>query len=133
MVYDLGGGTFDVAIVRIEGEVTEVLASHGNNRLGGDDFDEKLVDHLLEQFRQQHGVDLRDQQPRGVRAAMVGRRESAKKQLSTEPVRQSPRGVADPVVDGRPLHLDVEVSRAQYEAMIRPAAWSRRSTAPAGP
>ena len=44
MVYDLGGGTLDVAVVRIEGDVTEVLASHGNNRLGGDDFDEKLVD-----------------------------------------------------------------------------------------
>src|SRR6058998_3695916 len=47
MVYDLGGGTLDVSIVRIEGEVTEVLASHGNNQLGGDDFDNKLVDHLL--------------------------------------------------------------------------------------
>jgi molecular chaperone DnaK len=50
MIYDLGGGTLDVSIVRIDGEVTEVLASHGNNQLGGDDFDQKLVDYLLEQF-----------------------------------------------------------------------------------
>ncbi len=118
MVYDLGGGTFDVAVVRIEGDVTEVLASHGNNRLGGDDFDERLVDHLLEQFRQQHGVDLRDQNP-GAYARLWWAAESAKKQLSAEPFARV-REESLIQLDGRPLHLDVEVSRAQYEAMIRP-------------
>ncbi len=63
MLYDLGGGTLDVSVVRIDGEVTEVLASHGNNQLGGDDFDHKLVDHLLELFRKQHNIDLRDKHP----------------------------------------------------------------------
>src|ERR1700679_4205801 len=52
MIYDLGGGTLDVSIVRIDGEVTEVLSSHGNNQLGGDDFDQKLTDYLLEAFPQ---------------------------------------------------------------------------------
>ena len=118
MVYDLGGGTLDVAIVRIEGDVTEVLASHGNNRLGGDDFDEKLVDLLLEKFRQQHDVDLRDRNP-GAYARLWWAAESAKKQLSTEPFARV-REESLIQVDGRPLHLDVEITRPEYEALIRP-------------
>jgi len=54
------GGTFDVSVVEITGEVTEVLASHGNNQLGGDDFDRRLQLHLAEQFRQLHGVAVPD-------------------------------------------------------------------------
>lgn len=118
MVYDLGGGTLDVSIVRIEGEVTEVLASHGNNRLGGDDFDQKLLDHLLEKFRQQHGVDLRDQHP-GATARLWWAAEAAKKQLSQDPYARV-REEALVQIDGRPLNLDVEISREEYEAMIRP-------------
>ena len=52
LVYDLGGGTFDVSVVTVEGDVTEVLASHGNNRLGGDDFDDLLAERLAEEFRE---------------------------------------------------------------------------------
>jgi molecular chaperone DnaK (HSP70) len=59
MVYDLGGGTFDVSIVALEGDVTEVLASHGNNHLGGDDFNDLLAEHLFGEFQSQHGIDLR--------------------------------------------------------------------------
>ena len=118
MVYDLGGGTLDVSIVRIEGEVTEVLASHGNNHLGGDDFDEKLLNHLLDVFRQQHSVDLRDQHP-GATARLWWAAEAAKKQLSYEPYTRI-REESLIQVDGKPLHLDVEISREQYEAMIRP-------------
>jgi molecular chaperone DnaK (HSP70) len=118
MLYDLGGGTLDVSIVRIEGEVTEVLASHGNNQLGGDDFDQKLVDHLMEVFRQQHGVDLRDKHP-GAYARLWWAAEAAKKQLSFEPFARV-REEALVQVDGKPLHLDVEISREQYETMIRP-------------
>src|ERR1700733_7190833 len=59
MVYDLGGGTFDVSIVSLEGDITEVLASHGNNRLGGDDFNDLLAEHLLSEFQSQHRIDLR--------------------------------------------------------------------------
>jgi molecular chaperone DnaK len=118
MVYDLGGGTFDVAIVRIEGDVTEVLSSHGNNRLGGDDFDEKLVDHLLAKFREQHDVDLRDRNP-GAYARLWWAAENAKKQLSAAPfARVQEESLIQ--VDGRPLHLDVEVTRAEDAPMIRP-------------
>lgn len=118
MIYDLGGGTLDVSIVRIEGEVTEVLASHGNNHLGGDDFDQKLVDHLAAVFREQHGVDLRDQKP-GAYARLWWAAEAAKKQLSDEPYARV-REESLLQIDGRPLHLDVEISRQEYEAMIRP-------------
>src|SRR6267143_2086681 len=59
MVYDLGGGTFDVSIVALEGDITEVLASHGNNQLGGDDFNDLLAEHLLAAFQSKHGIDLR--------------------------------------------------------------------------
>ena len=118
MIYDLGGGTLDVSIVRIDGEVTEVLASHGNNHLGGDDFDQKLVDHLLELFRKQHNVDLRDQNP-GAYARLWWAAESAKKQLSFEPY-ATIREESLVVVNGVPLHLEAEISRAEYEGMIRP-------------
>jgi molecular chaperone DnaK (HSP70) len=118
MIYDLGGGTLDVSIVRIDGEITEVLASHGNNHLGGDDFDQKLVDHLLELFRKQHNIDLRDQNP-GAYARLWWAAEAAKKQLSSEPY-TTVREESLIVVDGRPLNLEVEISREQYEGMIRP-------------
>jgi molecular chaperone DnaK (HSP70) len=118
MIYDLGGGTLDVSIVRIEGEVTEVLASHGNNHLGGDDFDQKLVDHLLNCFRDEHGIDLRDTHP-GAYARLWWAAEAAKKQLSFEPYARI-REESLIQVDGRPLHLDVEISRQEYEGMIRP-------------
>lgn len=118
MIYDLGGGTLDVSIVRIDGEVTEVLASHGNNHLGGDDFDQKLVDHLLELFRKQHNIDLRDQNP-GAYARLWWAAEAAKKQLSFEPY-TTVREESLIVVDGRPLNLEAEISRTEYEGMIRP-------------
>src|SRR5256886_13801602 len=59
LVYDLGGGTFDVSVVQSQEGVVEVLASHGDTQLGGDDFDELLVKHFCDRFEQQHGVDLR--------------------------------------------------------------------------
>src|SRR5205085_5724731 len=84
MIYDLGGGTFDVSIVTIEGDVTEVLASHGNNRLGGDDFDDLLVKRLEREFHQQHGFWLSDNH-QAARARLWWAAEDAKKQLSSEP------------------------------------------------
>jgi len=60
MVYDLGGGTFDVSIVSVEGDVTEVLASHGNNQLGGDDFDNLLVERLKREFQSRYGIELQN-------------------------------------------------------------------------
>jgi molecular chaperone DnaK (HSP70) len=117
LIYDLGGGTFDVSVVTIEGDVTEVLSSHGNNRLGGDDFDDLLVEHLAKAFEAHHGVDVR--QNVAARARLWWAAEEAKKKLSFEPyvkVREEALAVAN----GTPLHLDVEVSRDEYETMIGP-------------
>ena len=119
MIYDLGGGTLDVSVVRIEGEVTEVLASHGNNHLGGDDFDQKLVDHPAGGVPQAARHRPARQAIPAAYARLWWAAEAAKKQLSFEPY----AGVARSrliVVDGRPLHLDVEISREKYEGMIRP-------------
>ena len=118
MIYDLGGGTFDVSIVTIENNVTEVLASHGNNRLGGDDFDQLLVDRLVNEFQKHHGVDLND----GHRLALSRlwwAAEETKKKLSFEPfVKIREEALVD--IDGKPLHLEIEVSREEYEQMIGP-------------
>ena len=118
MVYDLGGGTFDVSIVRIERDITEVLASHGNNHLGGDDFDDLLVERLLEEFKREHGIDLRDEHPAAY-ARLWNAAEEAKKALSFEPFTPV-REEALVVADGKPLHLELELARDDYEAMIRP-------------
>ena len=116
MVYDLGGGTFDVSIVTIEGDVTEVLSSHGNNRLGGDDFDDLLAARLEREFRDQHGVQL-GHEHRAARARLWWAAETAKKQLSFEPyARVREEGLV--VEKGKPLHLDVEISREEYQDMI---------------
>jgi molecular chaperone DnaK (HSP70) len=118
MIYDLGGGTFDVSIVTIENNVTEVLASHGNNRLGGDDFDQLLVDRLVNEFQEHHGVDLND----GHRVALSRlwwAAEETKKKLSFEPfVKIREEALID--IDGKSLHLETEISREEYEQMIGP-------------
>ena len=118
MIYDLGGGTFDVSIVTIENDVTEVLASHGNNRLGGDDFDQLLVDRLVSEFQEHHGVNLND----GHRVALNRlwwTAEEAKKKLSFEPfVKIREEALVD--IDGKPLHLETEISREEYVQMIDP-------------
>jgi molecular chaperone DnaK (HSP70) len=116
LIYDLGGGTFDVSVVTTEGDVTEVLSSHGNNRLGGDDFDDLLAEHLAQTFQKRHGVD-----PRGsaaARARLWWAAEESKRKLSVEPY-VTVREEALMIANGLPLHLDVEVSRDEYEAMIR--------------
>jgi molecular chaperone DnaK len=118
MVYDLGGGTFDVSIVAVEGDITEVLASHGNNHLGGDDFNDLLAEHLLTAFQTQHGIDLRQRYP-VARVRIWWAAEEAKKRLSFEP-EVTIREEALLTEKGEPLHLELEVTREQYEAMIRP-------------
>lgn len=119
MVYDLGGGTFDVSIVSIEGDVTEVLASHGNNQLGGDDFDELLLERLLREFESRHGINLRDRHPVSY-ARLRWAAEEAKKRLSSEPYTRVREDALATAPDGKPLHLDLELSREEYEGMIRP-------------
>ena len=118
MVYDLGGGTFDVSLVTVENDVTEVLASHGNNHLGGDDFDQLLLDRLLAEFRRQHGIDLTDVHPASY-SRLRWAAEEAKKRLSFEPYAMV-REEALATADGGPLHLEVELSRHEYEQMILP-------------
>src|SRR5262245_46449961 len=117
LVYDLGGGTFDVSIVRAESGVVEVLASHGDTQLGGDDFDELLLNHLCDNFNTHHRIDLREN--RVARARVLRAAEVAKRQLSDHPfARVEEEFIAEK--DGVPLHLSVEVSRSDYEDMIRP-------------
>jgi molecular chaperone DnaK (HSP70) len=118
MVYDLGGGTFDVSLVALEGDITEVLASHGNNHLGGDDFNDLLAEHLLKEFQSRHGIDLRSGHP-VARARVWWAAEEAKRRLSFEP-EVAIREEALATVDGKPLHLELEIDREQYEEMIRP-------------
>ena len=118
MVYDLGGGTFDVSIVSVEGDVTEVLASHGNNQLGGDDFDNLLLERLEREFQNKHGINLQDGHPVAL-VRLWWAAEEAKKKLSFEPyVRVREEALVSQ--NGKPLHLDVELSREEYEEMIRP-------------
>ncbi len=118
MVYDLGGGTFDVSIVSVEGDVTEVLASHGNNQLGGDDFDDLLLERLESTFQEQYGIDLRQGHP-SAHTRLWWAAEEAKKKLSFEPYAWV-REEALVIEDGKLLHLELELSRPEYETMIRP-------------
>ena len=92
VVYDLGGGTFDVSVVRIEEGVVEVISSHGNNHLGGDDFDHKIVEHVLEHIKIKHGVDVADQ-PRAM-ARILRAAETAKKHSPTIRSPASPRSTS---------------------------------------
>ena len=117
LIYDLGGGTFDVSVVVIEGEVTEVLSSHGNNQLGGDDFDDLLAAHLAKEFFDRHGIDLGGHP--AAKARLWWAAEEAKKKLSVEPYVKI-REEALITAGGKPLHLDIEVSRDEYERLIRP-------------
>lgn len=117
LVYDLGGGTFDVSVVNIEGEVVEVLASHGNNHLGGDDFDQKIVDMAVHHIRENHGADVR--QSATAMARLQRAAEAAKIALSDRPfVTLSEEYLLEH--QGIPVHLSLEISRDEYEAMIEP-------------
>ncbi len=117
LVYDLGGGTFDVSVVQIELGVVEVLASHGDTHLGGDDFDQLLLDWICDGFAEEHGVDLR--QSPVARSRLLAAVEEAKKRLSFEAVtRIEEEFIAEK--DGKPLHLRREIERYDYEALIEP-------------
>lgn len=116
LVYDLGGGTFDVSVIDMENNVLEVLASHGNNHLGGDDFDAKLVAHIVEHLQQQ-GVDV--SQSRRAMARITRAAESAKIALSNQPFYQ----IEEEYLleqDGAPVNLSLEIARDEFEDMIAP-------------
>ncbi len=111
MVYDLGGGTFDVSIIEMGDGVTEVLATAGNNHLGGDDFDQRIIDLLVNEFKKAEGVDLSKD-----KMAMQRLKESAEKakiELSSVPS----TNVNIPfitAVDGVPMHLDYTLTQAKF-------------------
>ncbi|HEY3848053.1 MAG TPA: Hsp70 family protein [Acetobacteraceae bacterium] len=117
LVYDLGGGTFDVSVVRIEAGVVEVISSHGNNQLGGDDFDHKIVEHVLEHLKLKHSVDVSGQ-PQAM-ARILRSAETAKKRLSDHPFAKIEEEYLTEH-NGKPVNLDLELSREDYEAMITP-------------
>jgi molecular chaperone DnaK len=117
LVYDLGGGTFDVSIVQIESGVIEVLASHGDTKLGGDDFDQLLLDFVANRFVEEHGVDLRDIPI--AKSRLLQAVEAAKIRLSDEAYTT----IAEEFIaekEGRPLNLSMEIDRPQYEKLIEP-------------
>lgn len=113
LVYDLGGGTFDVSVVMVDQGVVEVKASHGDTQLGGDDFDQLLVNHAAFEFQKRHGIDLH-QDPRTLRRLKLAL-EQAKCRLSDEPFVR----IREEYLSGE-HHLELELAREEYETMIAP-------------
>ena len=116
LVYDLGGGTFDVSILEIKGEIKEVLASCGDTALGGDDFDERLVAFFLRKLKEETGVDFSNHD-RALHVRLREVAERAKIGLSDQPfVWVKEVGLTH--VNGEPVHLNLEIGRRDYEEMI---------------
>ena len=114
MVYDLGGGTFDVSIIEIGDGVIEVLATNGDTRLGGDDFDNKIIDWMVSEFRKQEGIDLS-----GDKMAMQRLREAAekaKKELSSATTTNINLPFITATADG-PKHFDMDLTRAKFDEL----------------
>ncbi|MCF0121952.1 MAG: molecular chaperone DnaK [Lachnospiraceae bacterium] len=114
MVYDLGGGTFDVSIIEIGDGVIEVLATAGNNRLGGDDFDQKIVDYMVSEFKKMDGIDLsRDKMAmQRIREAA----EKAKKELSSASTTNINLPFITATADG-PKHFDINLTKAKFDEL----------------
>ena len=116
LVYDLGGGTFDVSILELGDGVFEVKATSGNNRLGGDDFDARISDYLVDEFKKEHGVDLSKDKMAMQRIKDAS--EKAKKDLSGMTNAQ----ISLPFIaqsDEGPLHLETSLSKAKFEDLCR--------------
>ena len=116
MVYDVGGGTFDVSILEVGDGVFEVLATRGNNKLGGDDFDHALVDYLVSEFKKETGVDLAKDLTAMQRLKDAA--EKAKKELSST-VSTSVSLPFITAVDGQPVHLEKTISRAKFDELTK--------------
>jgi molecular chaperone DnaK len=114
LVFDLGGGTFDVSILDIGDGIFEVKATSGNNLLGGDDFDQRIIDYLADQFKKEHGIDLRNDKMALQRLKEAA--EKAKIELSTltSSVVNLPFVTAD---QNGPKHLDITLTRAQFDKL----------------
>ena len=116
LVYDLGGGTFDVSVLEIGDGVYEVLATAGNNKLGGDDFDQRIIDYLVEEFKKQNSIDLSTDKLALQRLKDAA--EKAKKDLSSAVTTSISLPFITQGTNG-PLHLDVTLTRAKFEDLIR--------------
>ena len=115
LIYDLGGGTFDVSILEIGDGVFEVLATAGNNRLGGDDFDERLMNYIADEFKKSHGIDLRAD--RMAKQRLKDAAEKAKIELSG----MQSVNVNLPFISmdaNGPVHLDMTITRAKFNELI---------------
>ena len=115
VVYDLGGGTFDVSVIEINSGVVEVRSTHGNTQLGGDDFDAALVDYIAEEFKRQHSVDLREDQRALARVTRAAER--AKITLSNAPFAEI-REEFIATAGRKPIHLEMEIERSRFESLI---------------
>lgn len=115
-IYDLGGGTFDISILEIGDGVVEVIATAGNNRLGGDDFDKRIMDYLVENFRKDTGVDLSGDKMAQQRLKEAA--EKAKIELSTLNNTKISLPFIAMGANGTPLHMDYDLSRQKFEALI---------------
>ena len=114
MVYDLGGGTFDVSIIEIGDGVIEVLATAGDNHLGGDDFDQKITDYMIAEFKKQYGVDLGNDKMALQRLKEAA--EKAKKELSASTTTNINLPFISMNADG-PLHFDMNLTRAKFDEL----------------
>ena len=116
LVYDLGGGTFDVSILELGDGVFEVKSTNGNNKLGGDDFDQRIIDYLVKEFKKDNGVDLSKDKMAMQRLKETA--EKAKKDLSGMVSTQVSAPFISQGEDGEPLHLDMTLTRAKFEELI---------------
>lgn len=117
LIYDLGGGTFDVSVVQIEQGVIEVLSSHGDTQLGGDDFDELLLTWVCEHFLDEHDLDLRELAT--AKSRLLQAVEESKKRLSFEAYTElAEEFIAEK--DGLPLNLQMTLERRDFEELIEP-------------
>ncbi len=114
LVFDLGGGTFDVSILELGDGVFQVIATSGDNHLGGDDFDQKLIDYLADEFKKEYGVDLRNDNMAMQRLKDAA--EKAKKELSSVLTTNVNLPFITQTEDG-PKHLDIDITRAKFEEL----------------
>ncbi len=116
LVYDLGGGTFDVSILELGDGIFEVKATSGNNRLGGDDFDNRIIDYLVEEFKKENGIDL--SKDKMAMQRLKDAAEKAKKDLSGMASTQINLPFISQKEDG-PVHLDINLTKAKFEDLCR--------------
>ena len=116
LVYDLGGGTFDVSILELGDGVFEVKSTNGNNKLGGDDFDQRIIDYIVKEFKKENSVDLSKDKMAMQRLKEVA--EKAKKDLSGMVETQISAPFISQGEDKEPLHLDMTLTRAKFEELI---------------